>query len=64
MVAVVNVWQCETCKNTHNARCSIWNCPGCEKEVCDSCFDRYMHCKSCSSGISDGELAKAAEMEE
>lgn len=59
-----HVWLCESCLATHDERCSMWDCPGCEKEVCDSCFDRYLHCKTCASGKTDQELAEIVGMEE
>lgn len=58
-----HVWLCEGCQGTHTTRCSIFACPGCNGEVCDSCFDRYMHCKACSANKTDEELAVAAGMD-
>jgi len=56
----VQRWLCESCLAAHKARCSMWICPGCGKETCDDCFDRYAHCKTCSAGKSDEELRLAA----
>ncbi len=53
-------WICETCRRPHLFQAVIWNCPGCGKEVCDSCFDRLAHCKTCAAGKSDEELRLAA----
>ena len=53
-------WICESCEGMHRTRCSIWTCPGCKKETCDHCFDRYAHCKTCATGRSHEELRLAA----
>ena len=37
-----------------------WSCPGCDKEVCERCFCRMGHCKACSEGRTDFELAVLA----
>ena len=52
------VWQCDTCRGVSDNE--PWECPGCGKETCDSCFDRYTHCRTCSLGKSDEELRTAA----
>ena len=53
-------WICETCEAKHKSRNNGWDCPGCSREVCESCFDRYAHCKPCSKGKTDEELRLAA----
>lgn len=53
-------YQCEGCKGFTRIRSYIWDCPGCEKECCDSCAWRYGHCKSCSAGKTDEQLHLAA----
>ena len=53
-------WICERCRAPQIYRDNIWDCPGCEKEGCDSCFDRYGHCKECAAGKTDEELRIAA----
>lgn len=53
-------WLCEACRAPHARQSSFWLCPGCEKETCDSCFDRYAHCKACAAGRGDEELRLAA----
>ena len=52
------VWQCESCHGINDYK--PWWCPGCNKETCDACFDRYAHCKTCAVGKSDEELRTAA----
>lgn len=37
-----------------------WGCPGCGTEVCEVCFDIYMHCRKCSESQPDKSLIKAA----
>lgn len=54
------VWQCETCEEGHTFYYQIWICPGCEKEICENCFDRFAHCKECAKGKTDKELIDAA----
>lgn len=41
-------------------RDNVWDCPGCAKESCDNCFDRYAHCRDCGEGQTDEELRLAA----
>lgn len=53
-------WICETCRRPQKFRANIWDCPGCGKEGCDDCFDRYAHCKACGVGKTDEELRLAA----
>jgi hypothetical protein len=53
-------WICETCRRPQKFRDNIWDCPGCGKEGCDDCFDRYFFCKACSEGKTDEELRVAA----
>lgn len=58
---MVRAWICETCRSPQKFRENIWDCcPGCEKEDCDDCFDRYAHCKSCAVGKIDEELRLVA----
>lgn len=53
-------WICERCGHGQKFRDNIWDCPGCDKEGCDDCFDRYAHCKACAEGKTDEELRLAA----
>jgi hypothetical protein len=53
-------WICETCRSPQKFRDNIWDCPCCGKEGCDSCFERYAHCKACAKGKTDEELRLAA----
>lgn len=53
-------WICERCRHAHKARCSMWDCPGCDKETCDDCFSAYAHCKECAAGKTDEALRLAA----
>ena len=53
-------WVCERCKSFHRSKANIWECPKCEKETCEDCFDRYGHCKVCCIGKSDAELISYA----
>lgn len=53
-------WICETCRAFNISRSDIWHCPGCNRECCEKCFDRYAHCKPCSAGKTDEELRLAA----
>lgn len=57
-------WICERCGHGQKFRSNVWNCPGCGKEVCDSCFDRYAHCKECAAGKPDEQLRLAANAAE
>lgn len=54
-------WVCETSRHPQRFMGNIWDCPGCGNETCEDCFDRYAHCKSCSSGKTDEELRLAAK---
>lgn len=45
-------WICESCGRHQKLRDNVWDCPGCGKECCDGCFDRYAHCKPCAAGKS------------
>ncbi len=45
MIYLGPCWKCEGCGNVDTLR--PWNCPGCGKEVCEICFDMFMHCKDC-----------------
>ena len=56
-----HVYQCETCKSVHDMGCSIFECLGCEKEICDSCFDDRGHCKACVKSKPLESIAKAWE---
>lgn len=53
-------WICEGCNGPHRVQSGIWDCPGCGKECCDSCFSVYAHCKPCCEGKSDEEMRLAA----
>lgn len=53
-------WECENCSEWHEDIDRIWDCPGCEIEVCEMCFGRMAHCHNCSEGISDEELKYVA----
>jgi hypothetical protein len=52
------VWQCDSCKKANEQE--PWECPGCGNETCDSCFDRYAHCRACSMNKRDEDLRLAA----
>lgn len=39
-------WKC-ICGKIDNKK--PWACPDCGKEVCEYCFDYFMHCKECSA---------------
>jgi len=52
-------WECESCGEWEHEK--PWACPGCGKEVCDSCFNSYMHCRECSEKTPVAELKRAAE---
>ena len=54
------VWICETCGKNHSYRKLVWNCPGCDQEVCEGCCDRYAHCKACVAGKTPEVLRLAA----
>ena len=53
---------CEGCERPQLRLDYIWNCPGCHKEICETCFDRLSHCKGCSKGKTETELIRACEM--
>ena len=53
-------WQCDGCKGYLSQAWKPWNCPGCGKEICDSCGWMMGHCKACSAGKSERQLAIAA----
>lgn len=53
-------WKCDNCEEHRKSRFDFWPCPGCNKEVCEGCFDRFGHCKECSKGKTDEELRLAA----
>lgn len=55
-----HVWQCETCNECHTFYDNIWECPGCRKEICESCFDKFAHCKECAKDKTDKELIAAS----
>ena len=55
-----HAWICETCGHGQKIRSNVWDCPGCGKESCDDCFERYAHCKMCAAGKTDEELRQAA----
>ena len=51
-------WICETCKRGGPEK--PWLCVACGLEICDWCGWSYGHCKACSVGQSDRDLAVAA----
>lgn len=51
-------WICDTCGAHHPTE--PWDCPGCQKEVCESCFWSYAHCPPCTEGKNDSQLLAAA----
>jgi hypothetical protein len=53
-------WICEGCQRPQKFRDNIFDCPGCGKEGCDSCFWMYAHCKPCCDGKTDEQLRLAA----
>lgn len=53
-------YQCENCKSLHSKKINIWWCPVCGCETCETCFDKYMVCKSCSKNHTDEECLKIA----
>ncbi len=53
-------WFCESCERPNRREWDIWECPGCKKETCEHCFDRYAHCKKCAAGMSHEEMRLAA----
>lgn len=56
------IWLCERCRRPATRRDDIWDCPGCGKETCEHCFDRFGHCTLCAEGKSDVELFVAANL--
>lgn len=57
------VYICRSCGEDHADPNQGWACPTCYKEVCESCFDRIMHCKTCSKNKTDDQLREAANKE-
>lgn len=53
-------WICESCESHWASYRRIEDCPGCGKDVCDSCGSKFGHCKPCSEGKTDEELRVAA----
>ena len=53
-------YQCDSCKSFTTER--PWDCPGCNTETCDKCFDLYAHCKRCSGIHSKLELIEIANL--
>ena len=53
-------WICESCQRPQRFRSNVWDCPGCGREGCDSCFWMYAHCKPCCQGKTEVELRTAA----
>jgi hypothetical protein len=53
-------WICEGCEHGQRFRSNVWDCPGCQREICDSCGWRYGHCRPCAEGKSDEQLRLAA----
>lgn len=51
------MWECQ-CGKVDTKQ--PWKCPGCGKEVCEWCFDYYMHCRECSAKHSDKSVLKRA----
>lgn len=37
-----------------------WCCPTCRAEVCDFCFSRYAHCKTCAAKLTKSQMIHAA----
>ena len=58
----VQRWICERCRAAHRLRSTIWECPGCEKETCENCFDRFAHCRDCGEGHLDAVLRNMANV--
>jgi len=54
------VFLCEGCRGWQISPDEIWYCPGCGKECCETCFDRFAHCKACSKDKTDFELYQNA----
>ena len=55
-------WICERCRAPHRRREHIWDCPGCEIETCEACFDRLAHCRECAKDQLDAALRNAANV--
>ena len=53
---------CWKCRCGHIDSEKPWNCPNCDKEVCDRCFARYALCEVCSALCAGDE--EAMEMSE
>lgn len=51
-------YQCDSCFGFSNGKCEgpPWKCPGCNRETCECCFWKYMHCYKCSFDKTDQEL--------
>lgn len=58
----ISGWQCDNCQRIHQNQSLIWDCPGCGKEVCDSCFGKFAHCNECcdKADRNDNYLIAAA----
>lgn len=54
----VRGWICDACKYFVAVR--PWECPGCQKEICDNCGWMHGHCKACAEGKTESDLAAAA----
>jgi hypothetical protein len=52
------VWQCDTCGGTSDTE--PWDCPACDKETCDKCFDMFATCKPCCMGKTEESIRLAA----
>ncbi len=55
---MIRGWKCEGCNKF--AADEPWCCPTCRREICDTSFDKYAHCKHCSSAFTDAQLIHAA----
>ena len=51
----VSGWICGGCEEFTSQL--PWKCPGCNKPLCERCFDSFMHCTACyvSSGGTPAE---------
>lgn len=59
MPTFIRGWKCDSCGEIdQNGR--PWNCPGCDEEVCENCFDSFAHCEMCAAVKTDEELRLAA----
>lgn len=59
MSTYIRGWKCDTCGEIDTVQ-EPWNCPICKKEVCESCFGEYGHCRKCSEGKTELELIRSA----